>query len=290
MAAFVPIDLSSDSDELIEDDDFDASPIRRSTEFRLLPSWATTAGKNSWCYGWHTEHISPRIAYGSNGFSSSVNDHSLLNSSRWLTTKADHSLYFMGNGNMGQNLDIYGSTYHLARPSLTNSKGYMRDHYGRHIYEDFLMYENNGRRKLPPKQKAMVELTEKEEVAVAMLKSMVQKDTYGVARLVEDEVSHWFKTVVSGAESELEEEVMAKDVEKATFAEKVKARKRVRSAAAAAGTSGKKAKTQATVVILRDRADSQLRPVGTAGLKPSTSRPEIGPIDPLPSQKGSDVN
>lgn len=44
MAAVDPINISSDSDDLFEDDDFDTSPIRRSTESRVLPSWATTAG------------------------------------------------------------------------------------------------------------------------------------------------------------------------------------------------------------------------------------------------------
>ncbi|KAF2322446.1 hypothetical protein GH714_017085 [Hevea brasiliensis] len=200
MAAMDPIDISSDSDDWFEDDDFDTSPIRRSTESRVLPSWATTAGTDS---RRQTPHTSPRREHGSNGSSSSVNDHSFLKSSHRLTTQADDSLYFAGNGNMGQprtvnsrianvsgtdyeklssqqalkrtlpasfhrsptnskptNLvesgsssqtrDIYGSMYHLAGPSLTNCKGYMRDHYGRGNYEDVVMYENNGSRTLPP--------------------------------------------------------------------------------------------------------------------------------------------
>ncbi|XP_020534009.1 helicase-like transcription factor CHR28 isoform X2 [Jatropha curcas] len=184
MASVEPIDISSDSDVVIEDDsDFDESPVRRSTDSRILPSWASSSGTNSRSYGGQTQSTHNNGVYASNGSSSDVNELSKMRrqlqpsssegirTSNRVTTKADDSLYYMGNENAlkrtlpaslyrSNNLaesasssqihDIHGNAYHLAGSSLTNGKGYMRDHYGRGNYEEIMMYESNGSRTLPP--------------------------------------------------------------------------------------------------------------------------------------------
>ncbi|KAJ6678881.1 HELICASE-LIKE TRANSCRIPTION FACTOR CHR28 [Salix viminalis] len=54
------------------------------------------------------------------------------------------------NVSSGGSRDIYGNAYHLAGPSVTNSRGYMRDIYSKRNTDDIMMYENNGSRIPPP--------------------------------------------------------------------------------------------------------------------------------------------
>ncbi|KAL5759160.1 hypothetical protein ACOSQ2_017998 [Xanthoceras sorbifolium] len=53
------------------------------------------------------------------------------------------------NGSSSQ-IDTYGNSYHLAGPSTSNGKGYMRDYYMKGNDDDIMMYENSRNRVLPP--------------------------------------------------------------------------------------------------------------------------------------------
>ncbi|KAJ6915661.1 LOW QUALITY PROTEIN: helicase-like transcription factor CHR28 [Populus alba x Populus x berolinensis] len=54
------------------------------------------------------------------------------------------------NASSSGSRDIYGNAYHLAGPSVTNSRGYTRDIYSKRNNDDIMMYENNGSRIPPP--------------------------------------------------------------------------------------------------------------------------------------------
>ncbi|XP_050232274.1 helicase-like transcription factor CHR28 isoform X2 [Mercurialis annua] len=90
------IDISSDSDLMIDDDedfdfDFDSSPVRSSADSRKLPSWAVTADTNARSYGGQTQKAtSPKRTNGTNG-----------SASNWHTSQADDSLHLIENGNAG---------------------------------------------------------------------------------------------------------------------------------------------------------------------------------------------
>lgn len=46
--------------------------------------------------------------------------------------------------------DTYENSYHLAGPSVSNNKGYMRDHFSRGKSDEVVLYDNSGSRILPP--------------------------------------------------------------------------------------------------------------------------------------------
>ncbi|KAI9390799.1 hypothetical protein POPTR_007G000700v4 [Populus trichocarpa] len=54
------------------------------------------------------------------------------------------------NASSSGSRDIYGNAYHLAGPSVTNSRGYTRDIHSKRNNDDIMMYENNGSRIPPP--------------------------------------------------------------------------------------------------------------------------------------------
>ncbi|KAF2323802.1 hypothetical protein GH714_036988 [Hevea brasiliensis] len=136
MAAIVPIDICSDSDSdvLLEDDEFDTSPTRRYTESRVLPSWATTSWTN---FGNDSLDF---MANGNMGGPQTVNSRQALKrtlpASLHRSPISSKSANLVENGCSSHTRDIHGSTYHLAGPSLTNN---MRAHYRKGNYEDIVI-------------------------------------------------------------------------------------------------------------------------------------------------------
>lgn len=57
---------------------------------------------------------------------------------------------FVENVGSSQVRDAYGNSYHSAGPSVSNSKGHLRDQFSRGKNGEVMMYENSGSRILPP--------------------------------------------------------------------------------------------------------------------------------------------
>ncbi|KAK2635809.1 hypothetical protein Ddye_030601 [Dipteronia dyeriana] len=167
-----PIDISSsDSDlDLEVTRESDASQTRQSVNVRTLPQWANKLGTSSRStddkyfpgngngngngYGGQLRTVNSRIANVSSA------DYEKLSSQQALKRTLPASLEpyapstksnnLVENGSSSQIHDSYGNSYHLAGPSTSNDKGYMRDYYAKGNDDDIMMYENNRNRVLPP--------------------------------------------------------------------------------------------------------------------------------------------